>query len=263
MRLTRWRAAVFLGAALSVVACQTTTSKRSAPPSNEAKAPTLPPAVVVESAPVVVDTALVPDAEVEQMLAPLAAQVAAQANVVVGELSAPLERGKPESSMGNFATDAMRTGVLELTGRKVDVCFTNAGGLRINLPAGPITEGMIVELMPFDNAVVVMEMNGERFLKMMETLAARGDPASGVRYRRVDGKATEVEIGGAPVDLNKTYSVCTNDYVYEGGSQYDLSDVKKADYTGILLRDVFRHGFTRLHKEGRSVVPNLDGRVKQ
>lgn len=195
------------------------------------------------------------------MLAPKAEVVSARANRVVGNISKPMKRGKPESTLGNFVTDAMRTETESVAGIPVDMCFTNSGGLRVDLAQGKVTEGMVVELMPFDNAIVVVKMNGERLTKLARKVAQRGDPVSGLSYRKRGRAASDLKIDGKPISPTKRYTVCTNDYVYEGGSNYGLSDVKDAHYTGILIREAILHAFEAAHQKGETIEPKLDGRV--
>src|SRR5690606_6999714 len=132
-------------------------------------------------------------------LAPQSQQVSARAKRVVGKLTAPLQRGKPESTLGNFVTDAMREGLGRVTGKALDVCFTNSGGLRRDLDAGEVTEGVLVELMPFDNSIVVCEAPPERLEGLVQRLAQRGDPSSGLTFTRSDGKAVDVMVNGEPI----------------------------------------------------------------
>ena len=259
-------------ALLTVVGCSTTTSSKAPPPSTKAsatEAPAAAPAAVaitVAGGKTEVDDAVTPDPDMQAMLSPYAQQVNARAKRVVGQIDGPMKRGKPESAMGNFVTDAMRSGMKDLAGSEVDACFTNAGGLRVDFDAGDVTEGMVVELMPFENAVVILSLDGKRLRKIMERLAQRGDPVSGIRYKRVrDGgyQATDVVIGGQPLDDNKTYTLCTNDYVYEGGGRYHMEDIQDVRNTGILIRDVILHAFEKAHKGGAVIHPSVEGRVEE
>lgn len=226
-------------------------------------APREPVDVTVEAKPLEVGADVPPDPEVLAFLAPEAKAVRARAQRVVGRLAKALERGKPESTLGNFVTDAMREGMGRLTGKPLDVCFTNSGGLRRDLDAGDVTEGLLVELMPFDNSIVVFEATAAQLEDLVGRLAQRGDPVSGLRYTRARGKARDVIVGGAPLGEKPRYRVCTNDYVFEGGGGYPFEGVSHVSYTGALLRDVLIQQFELAHRDGRAIEPVLDGRVKE
>ena len=63
-----------------------------------------------------------------------------------------LIKGKPQSTIGNFVTD------LCLNYADAHLCIMNYGGLRTNITQGYITRGKIYELMPFENELVVLEL---------------------------------------------------------------------------------------------------------
>jgi 5'-nucleotidase len=66
-----------------------------------------------------------------------------------------------ESAVGNLFVDLM----LEARG-DVDVAMTNGGGLRADLPAGPLTYGSLYEAMPFDNRFAIVELEGAHLRKL-------------------------------------------------------------------------------------------------
>lgn len=233
------------------------------PAVDPADAPREPALVSASAKPLEVDDGVPPDPEVVAFLAPQAEQVRTRAQRVVGRLTAPLQRGKPESTLGNFVTDAMREGMGRVTGKDPDVCFTNSGGLRRDLDAGEVTEGVVVELMPFDNSIVVFETSAAQLSEIVDRLAQRGDPSSGLTFTRAGGKARDVMVGGEPIAEGRSYRVCTNDYVFEGGGGYPFEGVSNISYTGSLLRDVLIQQFELEHKNGKAITPALDGRVKE
>jgi 5'-nucleotidase/UDP-sugar diphosphatase len=222
----------------------------------------LPPSARLD----IVDGSVPPADDIVALLAPLAVDVEARARRVVGTLSGPLDRGEKnaiETTLGNFASDAMRNEIAAIVGRSIDVCFQNMGGLRRNLDTGPVTEGDLVEVMPFDNAVVVFELGGADLVALLHRVAERRDPASGVRFRRDGKRAADVVVGDAPVDVATTYVVCTSDYVYEGGGDYPLKTAANVVYTGVLVRDTFIAAFEDAARDGRSIAPVVDGRVTE
>lgn len=87
---------------------------------------------------------------------------------VVGEARTAITRTRDaESEMGNFVSDAMRT---HLAG--VDFAFTNAGGLRADIDAGPITLEEIYTVLPFNNTLVLMDLTGAQVRSALEEGAA-------------------------------------------------------------------------------------------
>jgi 5'-nucleotidase/UDP-sugar diphosphatase len=73
------------------------------------------------------------------------------------------------------------------------------------------------------------------------------------------GVVKDLTIGGAPVDPNKTYRFCTNDYILGGGDGYVV--MKKAQdpfNTSLLLSYVVGEYIKAL---GGVISPELDGRL--
>ena len=211
--------------------------------------------VPVRAKAVVVDKTIPKDPAIDASLIPLKAEMQTFTQRIVAELDGPLTRGKPESTLGNFVADAMMQHMKKTTGVQPDFCFTNLGGLRTDLPAGPLTAGQVTELMPFDNAIVFVDISGEQADVLLARLAQRGDPMAGLRYRQ---PGTDFEIGGQPYSSTKKYIVCTTDYIFGGGSNYPFHPETNATYTGVLLRDAIEKTMSEM-----KVIPayDLQGRV--
>jgi 5'-nucleotidase / UDP-sugar diphosphatase len=63
---------------------------------------------------------------------------------------------------------------------------------------------------------------------------------------------------GKPVDRNKTYTVATNDYLYNGGDNYTEFQNAKVVSGGDLLKDVLASYI----KKEKSVAPKVEQRIK-
>ncbi|MBI5495727.1 MAG: 5'-nucleotidase C-terminal domain-containing protein [Deltaproteobacteria bacterium] len=185
---------------------------------------------------------------------------------VLGQSARALTRRRPDGPdglMGNLLADVMRTAAAESTGKPVDVAFTNKGGVRGDLPKGPLTRGDILEVMPFDNGIVVLEISGAELQEVLDRSSTHGgDPWSGVSFRIVDRKAVDVKVGDAPLDLARTYRLCTNDYIVDGGGRYEaLKRAKNVNRTGILIRDALLAHVQRETEAGRLVDSTVGGRI--
>jgi 5'-nucleotidase len=107
----------------------------------------------------------------------------------------PLARSTgPESAIGNLYADALRDSV---PGADVALSYgPGRGGLRADLPAGPITFGNAYDVFPFDNRVTRIEMTGAQLTRVLaDQLPQLGDgrrgllSVSGVRVRVSCGTA--------------------------------------------------------------------------
>lgn len=80
--------------------------------------------------------------------------------------------------------------VINVAQEAADFAVFNTGGLRRPLPLGNITRGDVFELMPFENELVILTMNGEAVKKLVNFIATKGGaPVSGLRLRIQDSVA--------------------------------------------------------------------------
>lgn len=166
---------------------------------------------------------LEPDAAVAAKIARYKEQVKSEIGQVIGESAVRLVRDyRAESTLGAFVSDVM----LETTG--ADVAFENAGGLRADLPRGPVTNGDVLDALPFLNTVVTCEMTGAQIREVLEqglTLERGLIQVAGIRAtydmsRPAGARLVEARVGGAPLEDAKVYRVATNSFLAQGGDLY-------------------------------------------
>jgi len=125
-----------------------------------------------------------------------------------------------ESALGDWITDVLR----EATG--ADIAVYNAGGLRADLNAGPLTLRSIYEIFPFGNEVVTFELTGPEVVSILlgnaqaqmegESSFTSISGASLVWRERLGApEVVEARVGGELIDLDRTYRIATNSYVAE------------------------------------------------
>jgi 2',3'-cyclic-nucleotide 2'-phosphodiesterase (5'-nucleotidase family) len=142
--------------------------------------------------------------------------------------------GDYNTAIGNLIADA----VFELskpvfksrTGKNLDVVLLNHGGIRSILSKGNITTRTAFSLMPFENSVIVVALKGAVVLEMATYLKEFGKPhpISGIELvLNSDNTYNKILIGGNPVEMEKTYYIATNDYLYKGGDR--MYFLKKSD----------------------------------
>jgi 2',3'-cyclic-nucleotide 2'-phosphodiesterase (5'-nucleotidase family) len=162
-----------------------------------------------------------PDEEVAARIEPAIARAAELTSRPLGvELADRVVRSRTEeSALGNLFVDLMRA-----AREDVDVALTNGGGLRADLPAGPLTYGALYQANPFDNRFARVRLSGA---ELREVIAAmlRDDGSffslSGVRVRaRCEGSDLEVALRdeeGAPIEDDATLTLLTSDFLATGG----------------------------------------------
>ena len=161
--------------------------------------------------------------------------------VVIGYAADEMYVASPECPMLNWATEALWYAAKEVYPGQVDMAVVNKGGMRCEWPAGPITQGNVFELMPFDNKLVVLSMKGADILALCQLFATYGGQGvAGLRMTAVDGQLADVSVGGKPVDKDAIYTVATSDYLAGGADHMDALK-NHVDYwdSELLVRDLY------------------------
>jgi 2',3'-cyclic-nucleotide 2'-phosphodiesterase (5'-nucleotidase family) len=156
---------------------------------------------------------LLPDPVVAAKIRRYKKQAAPQIGKVVGRLKTRLVRDyNAESSLGSFVADVLR----ETSG--AEIAFENAGGLRADLPAGTVTNGNVLDALPFLNSLVVCRMTGAQIREVLEqglSLERGLIQVSGIRAiydlsRPIGRRLISLQIGDRPVENERTYTAASN-----------------------------------------------------
>ena len=200
------------------------------------------------------------NAEAEKLILPYRSSMEAEMNAVLVESDSAIEKGQPESKLGNLVTDIC----LKRSKVSADFAILNNGGLRTNLPKGQITRGKTFELMPLDNEIVVVTISAQKMLNLLKYVAvSKGVPVSGLRGEILGDSLINVLIVGKAFDPTKNYKVCTTDYLANSGDKMNFfSKPILIETTGYKLRDALIDEFTEIGLAGKHLHPVLDGRLK-
>jgi len=182
--------------------------------------------------------------------------VAPRVSRVVGNAARPMGT----EAIANYTTDAMRRA------SGADIAMTNPGGIRRDLPAGPITVGDVFETLPFENVLVTMRLRG---FELKRVLASRPEKVrlSGARGRATaarDPAAVQLEhADGTPVRDDSTYVFVTNNFLFGGGDGFSGFEVARdVRMTELRLRDVVQRALEDAMEEGREVDPEAGPRFE-
>ena len=137
-----------------------------------------------------------------------------------------------ENMDNNFITEeTLLTNLINDIGRIVtnsDICFYNPTGLRTRWYKGPLSEIDIFRMLPFNNTWVNFEMTGEEVFHLIQDINQKSlYPFSGViqtlTYKNslyyLKGLLIYDGFEERPLDMKKTYKICTNDFLANGGSR--------------------------------------------
>ncbi|MFK8007485.1 MAG: 5'-nucleotidase C-terminal domain-containing protein [Saprospiraceae bacterium] len=203
--------------------------------------------------------------EIEILISPYKKEMEKEMNLVIGDCEKELIKARPESTLGNWTADLIHKKCEEYYGKPIDFAVVNYGGLRIlSLPAGPITKSNIFELMPFENALVVLNVDAETVEKLFARMAEYGGwPISHqVRFKIKDAKPIDIQINGKPIDKNKMYKIALSDFVANGGDKCFFFEDKKQEFLGKLFRDAIMEHVIELNDQGKKINADIEGRVE-
>jgi 2',3'-cyclic-nucleotide 2'-phosphodiesterase (5'-nucleotidase family) len=118
--------------------------------------------------------------------------------------------------------------------------------------------------MPFENAIVILTISGEKMKQLFESLVENnGAPFSGATVTAKGKKITSLFIGGKEIDLAKNYKVVTSDYLAGGGDKYSFfSSPIKVDTLNYKLRDAIVDYIKDETQKGKTIKVEIDGRIK-
>ncbi len=193
--------------------------------------------------------------------------------VLVGERA---EVRTKETNLGNLITDSMLAKAKEFNPETV-IAVQNSGGIRTSIDKGDITYGDVLTVMPFGNALGIMELTGTEILEALEHSVAEAPAASGA-FLQVSGmkfeydsskpageRITKVEVleGTEYVALEEAtkYFVATNTFTMKGGDGYEVFENAYNDGRGSEPGIVDYESFIDYITSLEEVAPTVEGRI--
>jgi 2',3'-cyclic-nucleotide 2'-phosphodiesterase (5'-nucleotidase family) len=168
------------------------------------------------------DDEFIPDEEIADTILVMQKIAEAGMDKIIGDAAINITKSGtgPQNMIGNMVCEA----ILDYTG--ADFSFMNLGGIRDELLAGPISYRDVFNVMPFDNQVVMFEVDGKFLKDIIETRvngSRHGLRVAGVqvvinRKRSNFDRVTKLIIGGEPWDADKTYQIATTDFLLQGNA---------------------------------------------
>lgn len=210
-----------------------------------------------------IDNAITGNRTAEITIAPYREQVTAKMSEVIGTAPAELRKAEYQSALGNFVVDLQLAQSQPLYGKPIDLSLTTNGGLRVPIPAGKVSVGTIFELMPFENELVVLTLDGATVKELFDFAAtAKIAPIGNATYTVRNGQAADIKIGGQPFDAKKTYTLVTSDYLAGGGDNMALlKKAVKVEKVGIMMRDAIIQHIQDLTAKGQEITADVTPRV--
>ncbi len=218
------------------------------------------------------------DPAVEAIVARLAEPLVALRARVIGTTTEAFSNAlcrRTECAIGNLVAEAMLEAARPAG---AEVALQNGGGIRAGLPAGAVTWGDLLTVLPFSNTLATLKLRGadlraalENGLSAVEQGAGRFPQVAGLRFtwranapagsRLVAVSVRQPDGTYAPLDDDRLYGVVTNNFLRQGGDAYTVLRDRAIDpYDGgPNLEEVVAAFFSRHTPLG----PLLDGRIAE
>jgi len=211
----------------------------------------------------VIDREIKPDSKVEEMLKPYREKVDPIMNEELATVTEDIINKAPEgygdTPLGNLVTEAIKDTY------NADLVVYNTEGIRAPLHKGRLTKGAVYTMLPFDNAIVNIELPGSVIIDVLEYYCANPKCAqvAGATFtyypKREKGKRIEnLLINGRPLDVNRFYKMATVDFLYFTAGDLDAYKKGKNFAYDDIARDVVE---AWIKKTGK-ISPSQDRRIK-
>ena len=165
-----------------------------------------------------------------------------------------------ESSIGYLIADSMK----EAT--NADVGLTNSGGIKSVFNEGPVTLRNLYEVLPFENNLVTVELQGSELENLIEQSLSGGNQGfiqcSGIEciystVNPVGSRIIQIDINGKPLELDATYTVAVNDFMYSNHMDWpELAFGNKPQIRG-MIRESFKDYLKRKPTITPLIKPNF------
>lgn len=204
----------------------------------------------------------IPEPEIAATIAEQQQLAEAGMDEVIGTAAIHLTKdGDAQSLIGNLVCDAM------VWAGDADFSFLNLGGIRGAISKGPVTYRDVFNVMPFDNAMVIMEIDGKLLKEIIELRVSgsrHGLRTSGAKIvysrKRPDfDRVTSLEIQGEPWQADKIYRVATTDFLLQGNAGLAML-TKLPDSQITYLESTLRDNIVNYIKNNSPVEAKIDDR---
>jgi 2',3'-cyclic-nucleotide 2'-phosphodiesterase (5'-nucleotidase family) len=199
---------------------------------------------------------VVRDAQVAAAIAPaIESAKEKRASLVGPDLPEGVHRDyDDESALGNLFADLVRE-----ARPGADIGLMNGGGLRADLPKGPLSYGSLFEAFPFDNRLAVAELTGKELRELVRTHLQKGGGILSFSGATVTASCKDGSLEVSIERAGKTRKVADDDklvivgsdFLFTGGDGF-WGEMKppRVEILDELMRDALERGL----KKRKSIV---------
>ena len=199
------------------------------------------------------------DKAIDDVIQPYKRELEGKMNTILSYTNVELTKSGDNSNLGNLLADYTFEGAEDWARKNnipaIDAAVINIGGIRTTIAKGNILTKQIYEVMPFENEIVIIKINGKDAEGLFDYYlkTQKNNPVSHLTIETENGRLSQKLINGKTIDANKTYYIATSDYLALGGDQMFFFGKGEMISTGIKMRDLFLEKFKQ---KPEVAVPN-------
>ncbi|MCB9034852.1 MAG: 5'-nucleotidase C-terminal domain-containing protein [Chitinophagales bacterium] len=180
--------------------------------------------------------------------------------VKIATLQNDVVKAQPSSTLTNLLADILFEQATKYIKQPIDFAVMNYGGIRLpSLSKGDLLVEHAYQLMPFDNYIVALQLNGTQVQELCNSIAKSGGwPVSHIQFTIDDANANNIQINNEALQNNKLYTVAMIDYIANGGDNMTMLKTITQIPTGVLLRN----GIIDYFKTKQIIIPDDTKRIQ-
>ncbi|TBN04380.1 hypothetical protein EYD45_07115 [Hyunsoonleella flava] len=207
-----------------------------------------------------------PNPDVEAFIAPYKNRIESDLDSVLAVAVDTYSKndGELNTAIGNLMADIVQSegnGIFhKRTGKNIDVVILNHGGIRAEIPKGPVSARTAYNVMPFENEIVVVGLKGKQIDGAINYLVSRkrANPIAGLKIVvDKDFNLISATINNEAIDANKIYYFATSDYLYNRGDNMNFFQPNEGVYE---LDFKIRNAMIDYFKKTDTINPVIDDR---
>ncbi len=163
-----------------------------------------------------------------------------------------------EAPLGNLVCDVVRAQA------QAEACVLPALTVLNSLFAGPLTVQDVYDALPYPNDILRVRVSGEQLQQILDVAASGSGTGSfvqvsGLQFHIWGGVATDIMVGGQPLDARRVYTLATTDYHTYRAVDYRaiFGSVSEIERTGTTVKEAMI-AHIRAHSP---VSARVDGRI--
>ena len=203
------------------------------------------------------------DATFSSIIEDYAAEVKEKMEVKLGYAPYYINRGTPESALGNLTADGLIWMAKQFHNKTADVAVYNSGGVRANISKGDVTLGDVYAVYPFDNVLSLVTIKGSKLKELLKKVPGSLYVNAGVKIVKSGSSITTMTVGGKTISDSQNYTVATIDYISDNDGYTSIFEnyVDREDSVE-MIRDYFGEYFKYLASQNNNnITASKDERV--